>query len=280
MGYRRRKLTRRYHGLLIAAIDPPVERRLVVARLELDVTYDRRDLRSLDEPLGLRRGRAAGLSLSRSVRVERWAADLDLRVRDALLAVTLAMPLGVDATAIAVRVARARGRLALSGRLVVADRDHHGGPLPALGGFATALVDGGATVALPATKSTLWVFARMGPRPSRRSGTRGLRCRVRPSAVSPTWTDTPTCSRCGGPARRDEAGVRRSMDPSVVHDASRSSARAATQPLPGRCDADPAVGTFALAADAFVVTRDRTAAARQRASSPATRGSAIGVGTR
>ena len=32
-------LTRRYHGLLIAAVDPPATRRLVVARLDLDVDY-------------------------------------------------------------------------------------------------------------------------------------------------------------------------------------------------------------------------------------------------
>jgi glycogen debranching enzyme len=251
-------LTRRYHGLLIAAIDPPVERRLVVARLELDVTYD---------------GATYGLSTNRWDSGEvapqgyRYLEAFELNdglptwtyaCGDALLAVTLAMPLGVDATAIAVRVARARGRLALSGRLVVADRDHHGGPLPALGGFATALVDGGATVALPATKSTLWVFAPNAAAAIAAERYAGFALPRETERGLPDVDDYAHVLTLRWDLRAgDEAGVVVSMDPSVVHDAS-AVVGARRDVNRYRADAmpTPLLGRLALAADAFVVTRD------------------------
>ncbi len=74
-------LTRRYHGLLIAALDPPVTRRLVVARLELDASYDGAPVCALDEPLAHRRDRAGRLEARRSVRARRRPAGVDVRAR-------------------------------------------------------------------------------------------------------------------------------------------------------------------------------------------------------
>jgi glycogen debranching enzyme len=152
-------LTRRYHGLLIAAPDPPVTRRLVVARLDLDVEYDGRSY-----ALATNRWRS-GTTVPEGWRLaEAFALDDGLpawtyALGDALLEVTLAMPLGADATAVLLRVVRAREPLAVRGRLIVADRDHHGGPLPDPAGFTVARKAAGLAITLPASGATLQVSA-------------------------------------------------------------------------------------------------------------------------
>jgi len=251
-------LTRRYHGLLIAAVDPPVQRRLVVARFELDVTYD---------------GTTYGLSTNRwdsgdtAPRGYRYLEAFELNdglptwtyaCGDALLSVTFAMPLGADATAVALRVVRARGSLEVSGRLVVADRDHHGGALPPLAGFVTAVVEGGATVALPATGRTLSVFAPAATATTASERYAGFELPRETERGLPDVDDyahvlTLRWDLYAG----DEAGVVVSMDPSVSRDAPavvgarRDFNRTRAESMP-----TPLLGRLALAADAFVVTRD------------------------
>ncbi len=80
---------------------------------------------------------------------------------DALLEVSLAMPHGADAIAVALRVVRARGAIALTGRLVVADRDHHGGPLPRSGSGSRRRRSPATArrVVLPACGRTLHAYA-------------------------------------------------------------------------------------------------------------------------
>src|SRR5579884_1393090 len=152
-------LTRRYHGLLIAAADPPVTRRLVVARLDLDVEYDGRTY-----ALATNRWRSGAIAPDGWRLAEAFALDDGLpawthALGDALLEVTFAMPLGADATAVLLRVVRAREPLGVRGRLIVADRDHHGGPLPDPAGFTAARNAAGLAIALPASGATLQVSA-------------------------------------------------------------------------------------------------------------------------
>ncbi len=152
-------LTRRYHGLLIAAADPPVTRRLVVARLDLDAEYDGRTY-----ALATNRWRSGAIAPDGRRFAEAFALDDGLpawtyALGDALLEVTLAMPLGADATAVLLRVVRAREPLGVRGRLIVADRDHHGGPLPDPAGFTAARNAAGLAIALPASGATLQVSA-------------------------------------------------------------------------------------------------------------------------
>ncbi len=254
-------LTRRYHGLLIAAIDPPVARRLVVARLEIDAVYD-----------GQRYELGTNRWSSGAIAPQGWRYALDFALDaglptwtyalgDALLEVTLAMPLGADATAIALRVARARSAIALSARLVVADRDHHGGSLPPLDAFAPALATDGATVTLPASGRRLYVYA-----PSANVRTAGevyagfLLARETERGLQDVddyahvltleWTLAPQAT----------AGVVVTLDPTVPRDAhavvatrrAANAARVSSQP-------NPLLGALALAGDAFVVTRDASA---------------------
>jgi len=152
-------LTRRYHGLLIAAVEPPVARRLCVARLELDVDYDGRSYALATDRWQSGAIAPEGWRLVEAFTLADGLPTWTYALGDALLDLTLAMPQGADAIAVALHVTRARTALAIRGRLVVADRDHHGGPLPSLESFATTLVAGGAEIRLPAAQRTLYVRA-------------------------------------------------------------------------------------------------------------------------
>ena len=127
--------------------------------MDLDVTYD-----GIAYALSTNRWASGALAPQGYRFVEAFTLEDGLpawtfALGDALLEITLAMPLDADATAIALRVVRARSTLAVRGRLIVADRDHHGGALPDPASFAVSLANDGATVALPAAQRTLHVFA-------------------------------------------------------------------------------------------------------------------------
>jgi len=250
-------LTRRYHGLLVAAVEPPVVRRLLVTRFELDVVSGGHTY-----ALGTNRWRSGALAPEGWRLVESFALEDGLptwtyALDDALLALTLAMPQGADAIAIALRVVRARAPLQVGGRLVFADRDHHGGPLPPLDAFVVTLAGDGAQVRLPATQRTLLVHApgaQVAAAAERYAGfllpretERGLQdVDDYAHLLTLRWTL----------AEGQEAGVVCSLDPAVparaadVVDARRTANRALADAMPS-----PQLGTLALAADAFVVAR-------------------------
>ena len=176
---------------------------------------------------------------------------------DALLDVTLAMPLGADATAVALHVARACGPLVIRGRLVVADRDHHGGPLPDVAAFRTSVADGGATVALPASRRTLHVFA---PGATAQAASERYAGYALPRETERGLQDTDDYAHvltlAWTLADGADGGVVLTLDPSVsreagtVVDARREANRARAS-----AQATPLLGRLALAADAFVVAR-------------------------
>jgi glycogen debranching enzyme len=150
-------LTRRYHGLLIAALDPPVARRLVVPSLQLDVRY-----RGADYHLATNRW-ASGIRVPEGRRLIESFALIDgvptwtYELGDALLEVAVAMRYGADCTAVAVHALRAAEPLTVTARLLVADRDHHGGDLPDPAAFALRLESDRAEIGLPACGRTLHV---------------------------------------------------------------------------------------------------------------------------
>ena len=253
-------LTRRYHGLLIAAIEPPVTRRLVVARLEFDVDYG-----GTTYQLGTNRwssGAVApnGWRLAEAFTLEDGLPTWTYALGDALLDVTLAMPVGADAIAVALHVVRAASALAVRGRLIVADRDHHGGALPVAGGFATAIVAGGATVELPASNRTLHAFAPSATASAAAERYEGYRLareteRGLPDTEAYLHALTLAWRLVDGAAD----GVVLTLDPAVPREApavvaarrSANRARSYAQPT-------ALLGRFALAADAFVVARGET----------------------
>ena len=143
-------LTRRYHGLLIAALEPPVARRLVVASAQLEVEY-----RGVTYGLATNHW-TSGMRVPEGWRFIESFAVIDgvpvwtYELGDALLEVAIAMPHGADATAVALRVERATKLLRITARLLVADCDHHGGALPAPHQFSVGVDGDRATIGLPA----------------------------------------------------------------------------------------------------------------------------------
>jgi predicted glycogen debranching enzyme len=151
--------TRAYHGLLIAALAPPVERRLILAGCEIDVTYD-----GTAYALATNAWASGTVAPDGYRQIESFALVDGLPVwtyacGDALLEVTLAMPDGADAVAIALRAARARRPLAIRARLLFADRDHHGGALPDPASFGIVVSAGGAQIRLPQSQRLVYVRA-------------------------------------------------------------------------------------------------------------------------
>ncbi|HZW52802.1 MAG TPA: amylo-alpha-1,6-glucosidase [Candidatus Elarobacter sp.] len=251
-------LTRRYHGLLIAAVDPPLSRRLVVARLDLEAAYDGRSY-----ALATNRWRSGALSpqgwrFTEAFALEDGLPSWTYALGDALLEVTLAMPHGADATAVLLRAVRARGPLDVVGRLIVADRDHHGGPLPDVNGFAVGSDAFGLTVALPACGRTLHVAApdALRAEPARERYEGYLLPRETERGLQDIDEYLHACTLAWKLAEGDATGAVLSLDPSVPRGAraiveerrAANHARAAAQ-------ATPLLGRLALAADQFVVTR-------------------------
>ena len=118
-------LTRRYHGLLVAALQPPLGRTLVVAKLEEDVEYDGRT-----HALSTNRWRDGALAPQGFRDLERFHLDGTTPVwtyacADALLDKRVWMEPGANTTYVTYRVVRAAGPLTLTLRGLVNHRDYH-----------------------------------------------------------------------------------------------------------------------------------------------------------
>ncbi|HTD38842.1 MAG TPA: glycogen debranching enzyme N-terminal domain-containing protein, partial [Candidatus Limnocylindrales bacterium] len=273
-------LTRRYHGLLIAAADPPVTRRLIVARLDLDADYDGRAY-----ALATNRWRSGAIApegwrLAEAFAVADGLPTWTYALGDALLEVTLAMPRGADATAVLLRAARARGPLGVRGRLVVADRDHHGGPLPDPGGFTSEPAGGGLAIALPASAATLHVAApgalRIETARERYEGY--LLPRETERGLQDVDDYLHACTITWQLSMGDEQGVVVSFETRPDHGAAGVVSADAREIVRARREANralaeaqatPLLGRLALAADAFIVAR-RTANGTATPATPAT----------
>ncbi|MGB8521263.1 MAG: glycogen debranching enzyme N-terminal domain-containing protein, partial [Candidatus Tumulicola sp.] len=119
-------LTRRYHGLLIAAFRPPVERMLLVAKIDEVATY-----RGRRAELNANRWRDDYVSPNGYTLIERFRLDGSLPVweyaiADALLEKRVWMEPGANRTYVQYRVLRAASPIDLSLRIFVNYRDFHG----------------------------------------------------------------------------------------------------------------------------------------------------------
>ena len=119
-------LTRRYHGLLVAALKPPTERTLLVSKLDETVEYD-------GESFALGVNRWVGGAVDprghlhiQSFRLEGTTPVWTYAFRDALLEKRLWMEHGANTTYVQYRVARARGPLKLAWKVLVNYRHYHG----------------------------------------------------------------------------------------------------------------------------------------------------------
>ncbi len=118
-------LTRRYHGLLVAALTPPLGRTLVVAKLEENVAYD-----GGTWALGANRWADGTLAPHGFRDLERFRLDGTTPVwtyacGDALLEKRVWMEPGANTTYIRYQLLRASSPLALALRALVNHRDYH-----------------------------------------------------------------------------------------------------------------------------------------------------------
>ncbi len=118
-------LTRRYHGLLIAALDPPLGRTLLLAKLDETVSYEGHDY-----PLFANRWAAGGVEPAGFRYLERFHLEGTTPVwtfacADALLEKRVWMERGANTTYVRYDLKRAAAPLTLTAKAIANYRDHH-----------------------------------------------------------------------------------------------------------------------------------------------------------
>ncbi len=118
-------LTRRYHGLLVAALKPPLGRTLLVAKLDEMVEYD-----GLRRPLFTNRWADGTVDPQGYREIERFRLEGRAPVwtyacADALLEKRIWMEQGADTTYVQYRLPRAKGPVGLELKALVNYRDYH-----------------------------------------------------------------------------------------------------------------------------------------------------------
>ncbi len=269
--------TRRYHGLLVAALRPPLDRTLLVAKLDPVATYA---------------GRRYGLSTNafadgtidphgyrhiESFRLDGLIPVWSFAIADAILEQRLWMAHGADITYVTYRLARASGPLDLVLTPLCTYRDFHGLAPPRWEADLRALGGGFELVAFPGARSYRVVADRAAFRMAtawyrafthEKEAERGFDDRADlfgpgylHATLQPGETLTVICSaemveqRAGVAAfeSRDEVAAPVSRDGLAALQAERSR----QSELLGRCAPDdpPWIRQLALAADQFVVRR-------------------------
>src|SRR5438874_13124526 len=118
-------LTRRYHGLLIAALHPPVGRTQLVAKLDEAATYD-----SANYPLATNRWASGAVDPKGYLNIESFRLEGTTPVwrfvlADALLEKRIWMRQGEDTTYVRYSLLRASGSLRVAVKALVNYRDFH-----------------------------------------------------------------------------------------------------------------------------------------------------------
>jgi len=152
-------LTRRYHGLLVAATSPPTGRHLIVPKLEAVLTY-----RGVRYELGTNAWADGSVSPHGYALLESFALDGNIAtwtytLGDAIFSVRLTMQPGANVTALVYALERADEPATLDVRVLADDRDHHGTSRQDGRVFASQLVPGGVRVGLPSLRANLEVRA-------------------------------------------------------------------------------------------------------------------------
>src|SRR5437867_10654906 len=118
-------LTRRYHGLLVAALTPPLGRTLLVAKVEETAEYDGLALALGTNHWAGRGGGPRGYREIEGFRLEGTTPVWTYALADALLEKRVWMEPGANTTYVRYHVLRARGSVSLQLRALVSYRDYH-----------------------------------------------------------------------------------------------------------------------------------------------------------
>jgi predicted glycogen debranching enzyme len=117
--------TRRYHGLLIAALQPPVGRSLLLSRLDETVRYDRRSYSLYANRRSDGIVEPQGYHYLERFHLEGTTPVWTYACVDALLEKRVWMALGANTTYVRYTLKRATGPFQLMARVIVNHRDHH-----------------------------------------------------------------------------------------------------------------------------------------------------------
>ena len=140
-------LRRRYHGLLTAALAPPLGRTLLVAKIDETAAYA-----GAEYELGANRWDGGAISPEGYRHIERFHLDgtapvWTFALGEALLVKRIWMEQGANTTYVRYELARATRPLRLRGRVLVNYRDYHGETRAGGWRMQVAPVDGGLAVA-------------------------------------------------------------------------------------------------------------------------------------
>jgi glycogen debranching enzyme len=201
-------LTRRYHGLLVAALKPPLGRTLLVAKVDEQIEYA-----GLTRPLSVNRWSDDTVDPSGHLELEAFRLDGTTPVwtyacADALLEKRIFMELGANTTYVQYRLLRAEGPATLEIKALVNYRDYH----------ATTRGDGWQMRVEPVAHG-LRVVSFDGARPFVLLPTSGSRPPSRAGAACGRGGGRDRRCPSGGDQRRDGcAGYARGATPRHAHD--------------------------------------------------------------
>jgi predicted glycogen debranching enzyme len=119
-------LTRRYHGLLIAALDPPLGRALLLTKLDEIATYDGRDYSLFANRWAEGGVEPAGFRHLERFHLEGTTPVWTFACADALLEKRVWMEPGANTTYVRYDLARGSAPITLSIKAMTNYRDHHG----------------------------------------------------------------------------------------------------------------------------------------------------------
>ncbi|MGD8793932.1 MAG: amylo-alpha-1,6-glucosidase [Anaerolineae bacterium] len=119
-------LTRRYHGLLVAAFQPPVERTLLLAKLDETATYQGRAYPLFTNRWSGDEVEPAGFHHLERFRLEGTTPVWTFALADALLEKRVWMEPGANTTYVRYDLRRGGGPLTLEIKALIDYRDHHG----------------------------------------------------------------------------------------------------------------------------------------------------------
>lgn len=139
-------LTRRYHGLLVAALRPPVARTLLAAKLDETARY-----RGVDHPLFVNAWASGAVNPDGLLQIDSFELDASVPTwtfsfSDALLEKRVWMEQGANTTYVQYKVRRASAPIVLSARALVNYRDAHGNTQGVAEPFGVDLVRRGLRV--------------------------------------------------------------------------------------------------------------------------------------
>lgn len=118
-------LTRRYHGLLVASLRPPLGRTLLLAKLDEDVKYDGQQFALFANRWADGAVEQEGLRFMEQFRLEGTTPVWTFALADALLEKRVWMEAGANTTYVHYRYRRGSGPLELYAKAVVNYRDYH-----------------------------------------------------------------------------------------------------------------------------------------------------------